>query len=84
MAEKKNFKKSNKGKKVVKKVALFQPGELVYGEYEYRMSKQCALNILHDPITGKKLPGDEGKLLCDFVNHEYGLKGTCVSVVIVG
>ena len=84
MADKKNFKKGNNKKKIVKKVDLFQPGEMVYGEYEYRMSKTCAWNILHDPVTGKKIPGDEAKILCDFVNHEYGLKGTCVAVVVVG
>lgn len=83
MAENKNFKKSNK-RKSVKKVDLFRPGELVYGEYEYRMSQACARNILYDPVTGKKIPGDEAKILCDYVNHEYGLKGTCVAVVVVG
>ena len=30
----------------------------------------------------KKIPGDDAALLCDYVNTQCGLKGTCVSVLV--
>ena len=83
MAEmKKKTTKKKSVKRFVKKIPLFQDGELKYGEYEYKMSADCAYNILHDPTTGKKIPGDDAALLCDYVNTQCGLKGTCVSVLV--
>lgn len=85
MADVKNVKKATKKKSVKrfeKKVPLFQAGELQYGFYEYKMNPECAYDILHDPLTGKKVPGDDAVLLCDYVNTQYGLKGTCVSVLV--
>lgn len=79
---KKNSGKKNNKRKFVKKTLLFQPGEMKCGEFEYKMSPQAAWSILHDPVTGKKLPGDDATLLCGFVNEQYGLKGTCVAVIV--
>jgi hypothetical protein len=48
------------------------------------MNKEAAMNYMIDPLTGKKYKdaGDEQKFLCDIVNTQCGLKGTCVKVII--
>lgn len=45
--------------------------------YEYHMTKECAKNILK--IPHKK--GSKQKVLCDYVNSNYGLKGICIRVI---
>lgn len=86
MAETKTMKKTTKRKSVkkfVKKVPLFQPGEAVRGgSFEYKMSPECAKNILTDPVTGRPVPGDHAAILVDYVNDQCGLLGTCVSVLV--
>ena len=85
MAETKNVVKKNTKKDGVKKYhkpAIDFSGIRAGGTFEYKMSKDAAYCILHDPITGKAYPGDPGKLLCDYVNEQMGLLGTCVSVIL--
>ena len=86
MAETKNVAKKNNGKKAtVKKYtkpAVDFSNVRAGGTYEYKMSKECAYNILHDPLNGKKMPGDDAVNLCNYVNEQYGLLGTCVSVLV--
>ncbi len=77
-----NVKKNKKStvKKFTKTIPLFQDGEMKYGAYEYKMSKESAHDILYE--NGKKVPGDNATLLCDYVNSQYGLKGYCASVIV--
>ena len=51
------------------------------GAIEYKMPERMARELL------KNRKGDEAKMrpndfLCKVVNEEYGLKGTCVKVII--
>ena len=78
---KKNTNKKGGAKRYTKSSIDFS-GIRAGKNFEYKMSKGCAENILTDPITGKRLPGDPAKILCDFVNEQYGLLGTCVSVIV--
>lgn len=50
--------------------------------YEYQMSKDYANSILRLKKKDKSKK-DPQPYLCDFVNQQMGLRGTCVKVVIV-
>ena len=79
--QKKNVTKNNGKKKAPRKATLFEDRNK-FGEVKYTMSKESAWCILHDPVTGKKIPGDDQKLLCDHVNEQMGLLNYCVEVVV--
>ena len=48
---------------------------------EYKMSKACADNLLKTR-KGEEQKWDPQKYLCYYVNRVYGVKGTCVRVII--
>ena len=50
--------------------------------YEYQMSKDYANSILRLKEKDKSKIAPQ-PYLCDFVNQQLGLRGTCVKVVIV-
>ena len=48
------------------------------------MSKECAYATTHD-IDGKVVKEAKGRItdyLVDFVNEQYGLRGTCIRVIV--
>lgn len=79
----KNTKKAGKKKPVAKKPIVITPGA-VGPLYEYKMSKECAYATTHD-MDGKVVKEAKGRIadyLVDFVNEQYGLRGTCIRVIV--
>ena len=52
-----------------------------YGEIRYEMPKSLAQGLLANARKEEK--ANPQKFLCDFVNRECSVKGTCVEVFIV-
>ena len=48
--------------------------------YEYKMSAECARNILKDR-KGNDAKKNPQQYLCEYVTEQYGLLGTCVKVL---
>lgn len=79
----KNTKKAGKKKPVAKKPIVITLGA-VGPLYEYKMSKECAYATTHDK-DGKVVKEAKGRIadyLIDFVNEQYGLRGTCIRVIV--
>ena len=57
--------------------------EVCAGTIEYKMSKVMADEIIK-AAKGKsgKLPKPAHEILCDYVNTQCGLKGSCVKVLV--
>ena len=47
--------------------------------YEYKMSRECANDILKECPSHTK----PQQYLCDYVNEQYGLLGYCCKVIII-
>ena len=48
--------------------------------YEYKMSAECARNILKDR-KGNDAKKNPQQYLCEYVTEQYGLLGTCIKVL---
>ena len=83
MADVKKVVKKNTNLKtnVKKKVAPVAVTGDKAGDFEYKMSRDCAADILRDR------KGPEAKMgaqdyLCFYVNEQLGLRGNCVKVIV--
>ena len=87
-AKKKVTKKTNTktvvAKKPVQKRPVIISTDAIGPFYEYNMGKGSAYDITHDAEGKiiKEAKGREQAYLVDYVNEQYGLKGTCVRVNI--
>ena len=70
-----NNKNKNKNKNNKQK---FQDVEKVLGSFEYKMPKAMATIILKADKSNKT----HQEILCDYINTQYNLKGTCTKVII--
>lgn len=73
-----------KGKKSVSKKPVVITSQGIEPLYEYKMSKECAYATTHD-VDGKVVKEAKGRItdyLVDFVNEQYGLRGTCIRVIV--
>lgn len=48
--------------------------------YEYKMSAECARNILKNR-SGADAKKNPQQYLCEYVTEQYGLLGTCIKVL---
>lgn len=48
--------------------------------YEYKMSAECAKNILKNR-SGMDAKKNPQQYLCEYVTEQYGLLGTCIKVL---
>lgn len=48
--------------------------------YEYKMSAECARNILKNR-SGQDAKKNPQQYLCEYVTEQYGLLGTCIKVL---
>ena len=48
--------------------------------YEYKMSAECAKNILKNR-SGSDAKKNPQQYLCEYVTEQYGLLGTCIRVL---
>ena len=73
-----------KGKKPVSKKSVIITSQSIGPFYEYKMSEECAYAITHD-MDGKVLKDAKGKTtdyLVNYINEQYGLRGTCIRVIV--
>ena len=78
---KKNQKRDNTPKNFNVNAAKTQAVMSVEGRaYEYKMSAECAKNILKNR-SGNDAKKNPQQYLCEYVTEQYGLLGTCVKVL---
>ena len=53
----------------------------IFGTFEYKMPKACAEKLLKER-KGEDKKKNPQEYLCQIINEGYGIKGTCVKVVI--
>jgi Txe/YoeB family toxin of Txe-Axe toxin-antitoxin module len=75
---KKNYLNATKNTKQVEQNALY--GYKMPTPLEYKMPVDFARNILRQHKNASTV-GSQQEILCDYVNSQYDLKGTCVRVV---
>lgn len=80
-AQKRNQKRDNTPKNFNVNAAKTQAVMNVEGRaYEYKMSAECARNILKDR-KGNDAKKNPQQYLCEYVTEQYGLLGTCIKVL---
>jgi hypothetical protein len=52
------------------------------GGFEYRMSRESMKSILDTRKNAVDKGKNEQDYLCKYIDEQYGLKGTCVKVVV--
>jgi hypothetical protein len=83
MEQKKNFNKKKVRNKNMKKEPIFiQPTQIRAGEmYEYKMPVAMYDEYVKD-AKKEKASGNIQQYLCNIVNEQFGLLGTCVRVIV--
>lgn len=80
-AQKRNQKRDNTPKNFNVNQSKAQAVMNVEGRaYEYKMSAECARNILKDR-KGNDAKKNPQQYLCEYVTEQYGLLGTCIKVL---
>lgn len=80
-AQKRNQKRDNTPKNFNVNQSKNQAVMNVEGRaYEYKMSAECARNILKDR-KGNDAKKNPQQYLCEYVTEQYGLLGTCIRVL---
>lgn len=79
--QKKNQKRDNTPKNFNVNQSKAQAVMKIEGRaYEYKMSADCARNILKNR-SGQDAKKNPQQYLCEYVTEQYGLLGTCIRVL---